>query len=302
MTQTEWITIRGKGLYVETAGPEDAPALLFLHGGPGGIGCYEFMLAQRDRLSQHLRLIAIDQRGVLRSEALAQEDSLTLQDLLEDLEALREHYGYLQWSVLGHSFGGFLATLYAYHYRDSVEKLLLDCPALDFDLCAKYMLQKSAAQFAKLDRAEQAAAALALAEADLSVPERYKQMVDLTLKLEEHRDNLYWYRPTPGYFGELIKSSGFGDEHWERTNTHVKKLYEDPAIYQSLLPLLPELTCPTLLIRGESDSITCDVQAGAVLRDVAVSEQVVIAAAGHVPAVEQADRFAEVVTEFVLRD
>ncbi|PWK15674.1 alpha/beta fold hydrolase [Tumebacillus permanentifrigoris] len=302
MTQTQWIPIRGKGLYVEAVGPEDAPALLFLHGGPGGTGCYEFMLAQRERLSQNLRVIALDQRGVLRSEALTEEDPLTLQDLLEDFEALREHFGYLQWSVLGHSFGGFLATLYAHQYRESVEKLLLDCPALDFDLCTKYMLQKSAAEFTKLGNAEQVAAATTLLQAELPVQDRYSQMVELSSKLEEHRDNLYWYRPTPGYFGNLINNSGLPKDNWERTEMHVQKLYADPSIFQSLLPLLPELTCPTLLIRGESDSVTCDVQAAAVLRDVAVSEEVVIAEAGHVPAVEQAERFAEVVTEFVLRD
>lgn len=70
MTQSQMISIRGKDLYVEAVGPEDAPALLFLHGGPGGTGSYEFMLSQRELLSQHVRLIALDQRGVLRSEAL----------------------------------------------------------------------------------------------------------------------------------------------------------------------------------------------------------------------------------------
>lgn len=37
-----------------------------------------------------------------------------------------------EWSVLGHSYGGSLATLYAYTYPDCVNKIILDCPSLNF--------------------------------------------------------------------------------------------------------------------------------------------------------------------------
>ncbi|KEO83514.1 hypothetical protein EL26_09945 [Tumebacillus flagellatus] len=292
--------IRGKGLYVEVSGPEDAPPLLFLHGGPGGSGCYEFLEAQRERLSKSVRLLAFDQRGVLRSEALTEADSCTLEDLVEDCEGLRNHFGYERWSVLGHSFGGFVATAYAHQHPTSVEKLVLDCPALDFNLSAIYMLEKSAVEFEKLGDGERAAQARALVAADLSAQERFNQMVTLSLELKEHRDNLYWYRPVPGYFGKMIDESGIAEENWKRTSAHVEKITADPRLFESLLPLLPDLRCPVLLVRGESDSITCDVQAGAVLRDVQGSEQIIIEQAGHVPAVEQADRFAEVVTKFLL--
>jgi proline iminopeptidase len=298
---TETITIRGKGLYVEIHGPEDAPPLLFLHGGPGGAGSYEFMKGQGDRLSKQVRLIAFDQRGVLRSEALGEHDPLTLQDLIDDCEALRLHFGYERWSVLGHSFGGFLATLYAHRHPESVEKLVLDCPALDFDLSAKFMLKKSADEFLKLGDEEHAKQAHDVTEADLSPKDRFNQMVTLTSALKEHRDKLYWYRPIPNYFGNLLQTSGLTSEEWERTGMHVKKIMQDPLLFTSLLPLLPDLQCPTLLLRGESDSTTCDIQTAAVLRDVKRSEHLLIEEAGHVPAIEQADRFAEVVTEFLLR-
>ena len=74
----ELIEIRGKRLYVEIHGTSNTPALLYLHGGPGE-SCYEFMLHQSLRLSEKLRLIGIDQRGVWRSDALEEEEALGLQ-------------------------------------------------------------------------------------------------------------------------------------------------------------------------------------------------------------------------------
>lgn len=38
--------IRGKQLHVEVMGDEHPSALLYLHGGPGGMGCLDFMVSQ----------------------------------------------------------------------------------------------------------------------------------------------------------------------------------------------------------------------------------------------------------------
>ncbi|MFD1675695.1 alpha/beta fold hydrolase [Alicyclobacillus fodiniaquatilis] len=79
---------------MEIHGHADAPPLLYLHGGPGE-SCYEFMLHQTHRLSKKLRLIAIDQRGVWRSDAVEEDEPLSLQDLVEDCEALRKQLAFL---------------------------------------------------------------------------------------------------------------------------------------------------------------------------------------------------------------
>lgn len=101
--------VRGKRLYVEVLGAESAPALLYLHGGPG-TGSYDFTLHQGARLAAKLRVVALDQRGVLRSDPLAEGEAFSLDDLVADCEALRKELGIARWTVLGHSFGGYLAT------------------------------------------------------------------------------------------------------------------------------------------------------------------------------------------------
>ena len=102
------MTIRNKGIHVETHGSKESPALLYLHGGPGE-SCYDFSFHQSGRLGKHFYLVAIDQRGVCRSEAIQENEEFGFQDLVDDCEALRKELGIDKWSVLGHSFGGFLA-------------------------------------------------------------------------------------------------------------------------------------------------------------------------------------------------
>src|SRR6266487_4818938 len=87
--------ITDHGLYADIRGDAGAPALLFLHGGPGQ-GCYEFMAIQGGLLGRSVRLIGIDQRGVDRSaplpvkgEAEAGGAGLTVADLVERSEERR---------------------------------------------------------------------------------------------------------------------------------------------------------------------------------------------------------------------
>ena len=48
-----------------------------------------------------------------------------MQLMIEDMEVLRRHLGINQWSVLGHSFGGMLASYYASVYPEHVRFMIL---------------------------------------------------------------------------------------------------------------------------------------------------------------------------------
>ena len=52
----KYYEIRGKKIYTEILGPEAAPVLLFIHGGPGGIGVADFIEYQGSRLSKISKL------------------------------------------------------------------------------------------------------------------------------------------------------------------------------------------------------------------------------------------------------
>jgi proline iminopeptidase len=69
-------------------------------------------------------LVFYDHRCNGRSEG-AELPSMTWENLTADAEALRQALGFDRWAVLGHSFGGMVALVYALRYPNSLSHLLL---------------------------------------------------------------------------------------------------------------------------------------------------------------------------------
>jgi len=118
-------TSDGNAIYWETSGNPDGKPALTLHGGPGsGIGA-----GYRRRFDPEKYLIvSFDQRGCGRSRPLASPDNLstnTTQDLIHDIEALREHLAIEQWLVTGLSWGTTLSLAYAQAHPGRVSEVVL---------------------------------------------------------------------------------------------------------------------------------------------------------------------------------
>ena len=120
-------------LTVETAGAElavrvsrpDGEPLLLLHGGPGVPDSMQTDIAP---LLPGYRSISFDQRGVGRSRC--RDGRYRIDDYLADIEAIREQLDIPTWHVLGHSWGGLLAQLYAAHHGSRVRSLALSSSSL----------------------------------------------------------------------------------------------------------------------------------------------------------------------------
>ena len=97
-------------LYHTAYGPEDAPRLLFLHGGPGA--SHDYMLPQMLALANDYRLIFYDQRGGGRSRG-EDRTPITWKTHVEDLAALVRELSLEPFTLVGYSWGGLLALLYA---------------------------------------------------------------------------------------------------------------------------------------------------------------------------------------------
>lgn len=102
------------------------PSVVVLHGGPGA--SLDYLLPGFDALATGRMLIYYDQRGGGRSPA-PREQPVTWRDHVADLDALRDLWGESRLVVLGYSWGGLLALLYAAEHPDRVERLALVCPA-----------------------------------------------------------------------------------------------------------------------------------------------------------------------------
>ncbi|WP_222984826.1 alpha/beta hydrolase [Flagellimonas meishanensis] len=98
--------------------------LFILNGGPGFSSHNFASLAQnfsRDRL-----VVLFDQRGTGFSKLHGPQDSsLTIDLMVQDLEALRKHLGLEKITLFGQSFGGLYAMSYAAKYPDNVKAMIL---------------------------------------------------------------------------------------------------------------------------------------------------------------------------------
>lgn len=97
--------------------------LLILHGGPGG--SHEELLPFLLPLALHNKLVFIDERGSGRSARLQDPSGYTVENMTEDIEAVRLALGLGKISILGHSFGGLLAQTYALKYQQNLSHFIL---------------------------------------------------------------------------------------------------------------------------------------------------------------------------------
>jgi proline iminopeptidase len=125
-------------IYYEQVGNPIAPAVLFLHGGPGS-GCNENHRRYFD--PDKYRIVLFDQRGCNRSIPNGCVDNNSTQDIINDIESLRQKLNINKSILFGGSWGATLALLYAEQYPENVLGMILRGTFLarqcDFDWFAK---------------------------------------------------------------------------------------------------------------------------------------------------------------------
>lgn len=111
----------GHALYIEQCGRADAPAIVVIHGGPGG-ACSPAMRRFFD--PNAWRVILFDQRGCGRSRPYSALHANTTPHLVDDMERIRRHLGVEEWALFGGSWGSTLALAYAQAHRERVTGLI----------------------------------------------------------------------------------------------------------------------------------------------------------------------------------
>ena len=122
----------GSKLFYRTFG--NGKPLLIINGGPGMNS--DGFISLAEKLAVDNMTIAYDQRGTGKSTVENLNSSTITMDLMVlDIENLRQHLGIKKWVVLGHSFGGMLASYYATIHPTRIEKLILSSSGgIDLDL------------------------------------------------------------------------------------------------------------------------------------------------------------------------
>ncbi|MCE7792168.1 alpha/beta hydrolase [Salipaludibacillus sp. CUR1] len=291
------INIRGKDMYVESYGSENNTPLLYIHGGPGQ-GCYDFCYHQAERLQEDVRLIAVDQRGVSRSEGIKKEEGFSLNDIILDFEELRKELGIEKWALLGHSFGGYFSLLYATTFPKSVSHIIFECPTFDSELSARNSLIKASKLFSEVRKETLAEKCLELSKSDKPAKDLMLEFMDIRPELGEKGIEIHVHN-----FEHPTDYSLYTEDEWkqffEKNNVHNDRLFEENEIFNSLLPRLNEVTQPALLINGKYDPVTCDEQKRTFLSDVKHGESITLQDSGHFPHFEEPEKFKNVVLNFL---
>jgi proline iminopeptidase len=117
----------GNRVYWEVIGNPEGKPLVYAHGGPGS-GC---SVNQRRWFDpEKYRAVLFDQRNCGRSTPNAADPAVdlthnTTQNLIADMERLREHLGIERWLVSGASWGSTLALAYAQAHPGRVTEMVI---------------------------------------------------------------------------------------------------------------------------------------------------------------------------------
>jgi proline iminopeptidase len=287
--------VRDTRLFVADRGDPEAPALVYLHGGPG-MGCHEFLAWQGDRLAAGLRLIAFDQRGVWSSDQAAADAPLDEDVLVEDCDALREVLGLGSWAVLGHSFGGRLALRYATRYPDQLSAVIFENPAWDIEATERFRLPELAAEYDRLGQPDLARRCREQAASPDLFAHGYQ--TELMSTLTEF--GVYWHLKDQTRRTELDAATPERPADQDvATGAAARRLMDHPMLFESLLPLLGTLTRPALLITGAADLVCSPGQASSFRQDVPGGQAEVFADSAHFAQFEQPEKYAQLIQDFV---
>lgn len=145
------VRLNGAELHFELVGPAGAPLLAYLHGGPG-YNAASFRELAGDDLGR-FRVLYLDMRGGGRSGPLSetdQEDEVSIDTLVEDLEAVRAFLDGRGLDAetlipLGHGFGAVVALEYARRVPERTPLVLAVNPWLHYPELALTLLRQAAA-------------------------------------------------------------------------------------------------------------------------------------------------------------
>ncbi len=112
----------GVELDVTLGGPDDAPAIFFLHGFPESARTWRYQMAD---LAADYRVIAPDQRGFARSSKPPLVSDYSHDKPIGDLMALADALEVETFTLVGHDWGGAIAWAAARGHADRIRRLVI---------------------------------------------------------------------------------------------------------------------------------------------------------------------------------
>ena len=269
-------------LYWAKYGPEDAPQLLVLHGGPGAH--HDYLLPQMLDLAHDHELVFYDQRGGGRSKVEGR-DPITWRTHVDDLARVATELARGALSLVGYSWGGLLAMLHQIEHAGDAAQRAARLVLIDPAPATRQYRARFEAEFAR----RQASPPIAALREELGTSRLREQ------DPEQHRQRAFelsvaGYFADPGAARDLTPFRVMG-----RVQQSVWQSLGDFDVTDGLARLTPPP--PTLVLHGREDPIPLESSEEAAR--VLDARLVVIDRSGHVPYVEQPSVLFPAIREFL---
>jgi proline iminopeptidase len=117
------IVLNSQTIYSKAYGSPNNEAIIYLHGGPGYNSAGFEVTTAKELAENGFYVIIYDRRGEGRSTD--QNAKFTFDETFDDLNSIYDSFNLKSATLIGHSFGGVIATLYAEKFPNKIESIIL---------------------------------------------------------------------------------------------------------------------------------------------------------------------------------
>ena len=268
----------GLELLYETQGT-GSEYVIVVHGGPGLP--HEYFHPMLSNLSHYAKLVYFDRRADMLSTRLPHQP-VSLDEMADDLDALRQSLGLSRVTLLGHSFGVAIALNYALRHPDNVKRLILvsgstgiENPAEAEKRIVKKLLPVELTQYRASEGGRGAA--------------------DPCERVRRRYSVLY-----PHYFHKLIPYEFDRGIYTAYFDSLAKKLaLANPSQKLDVRDQLSAVKAPVMVVAGRYDLVTPLDQSVALADGLPYSKMVVMEHSAHFPFFEENYMFTQWVRQFI---
>lgn len=276
-----FVKANGIQLFCNVVG--EGKPLIVIHGGPGL--SQQYLLPYMAKLGDHHKVVFYDQRASGKSEGSL--ENISIEQFVDDIEGLRKSLGFEKVSILGHSWGGFLAMRYAIKYPDSVDNLVLLNTACLSSADLRVFLDEWYRRMAPfMDSLQAIGQSKEFADGDPEAVANYMKIIFRTYCFSAASVDKLNIIST---VDENIKWNGLQKILNNILVTEPFDLTED----------LKKVDCKTLIIHGDADPIPIQAIEN-IHQCIRNSKVVILKDCGHFPYVEKADELFDSLNGFLL--
>src|SRR5437016_1516565 len=293
--QEGFVDAHGVLIYYQIVG-HGAP-LMIVHGGPGA--SHDYFLPYLMTMARTNKIIFIDERGSGRSERLEDATQYTVENMVEDVEAVRQALNLGKISLMGHSYGGVLAQAYAFKYQKNLTHLILGSTFHSTSaMNAVLANEKQQMPTEKRERLEALEKAGLFGNGKPWEKGRYPTEYAELAWGDGYFPFLYQRNPDPNYDPLAGNTTNSWDLYREMWGSHGEFLIDGNLKSVEYIDRLSSIHVPTLVICGDHDE--SDPSLSKTMHEkIAGSKLIIIPQAGHLVFVDQPNLYLKAIDDFL---